>query len=81
MIKTKAEFEAEQKLLRKEGYSLFMDQPATRMMLSMIPPGEKQDVLETLLQETYNSGFSCGSATALISVMDSMISREIKNQR
>ena len=50
---------------KKEAFTQWLEQPAARMMMSMIPAGEKTEVLETLLQETFKAGFTVGSgATA-----------------
>lgn len=67
------EMEAKDKSDRKEGFARWMDQPATRMMLSMIPPGDKQEVLETLLQETYNAGFGAGSGKTAGSFLEAIL--------
>jgi hypothetical protein len=64
--------EAKSRQRKKDGFSRFMDQPATRMMVSMVPADEKQ-VLQTLLQETFNAGFSTGSGDALGDILEAML--------
>lgn len=64
--------EAKSRQRKKEGFSRFMDQPATRMMLSMIPAGEHKEVLETLLQETFNFGFSAGCGDAMGDMLEAL---------
>lgn len=66
---------------RKDAFARFMDQPATRMMVSMIPAGEKQEVLETLLQETFNYGFNCGSGNAMGEVVEALFKNMDKRSR
>lgn len=81
MLKSHAEMEAKDKIAKRDGFAKWMDQPATRMMLSMIPPGEKQEVLETLLQETFNAGYQTGSGQMILSVFESMMSKERREPR
>lgn len=70
---TAAERETKEKAARKAGFAKWMDQPATRMMMSMIPTGEKPEVLETLLQETFNAGFNSGSGDMAGSFLEVML--------
>lgn len=72
MLKTPAEMEAKDKAAKKDGFAKWMDQPATRMMLSMIPASEKQEVLETLLQEAFNAGYQAGGGQMIGSVFESV---------
>lgn len=58
---TMAEREAKEVQKRREGFSKWLEQPATKMMMSMIPPGEHPDAMKTLLQSTYEQGWSNGS--------------------
>lgn len=64
------EMEAKSAARRKSAFDRWMDQPATRMMMSMIPAAEKREVLETLLQETFNSGFQAGAGETAGSFME-----------
>ncbi len=74
-MNAKTEIEREQKSARRkrEGFARFMDQPATRMMTSMIPASEHREVLDTLLQETFNAGFSCGAGDAMGDIMEALL--------
>ena len=58
---------------KKEAFARFMDQPSTRMMVSMIPPGEKQEVMGTLLQETFNAGWGGGAGNTAGSFLDAIL--------
>lgn len=71
MTRNEAEvqFEADKRL----GFDKWMAQPATRLMLSMIPPSEKQEILETLLRETFNAGFTQGCGSTMSAVIGSII--------
>lgn len=72
MTDTKSDVAAKEKAAKKEGFDKWMDSPATRMMLSMIPPSEKPEVLETLLQETFNAGFSAGSGSTAGTLLEAI---------
>lgn len=80
MTTNTAELEAKEKQDKKDGFAKWMDQPATRMMLSMIPPGEKQEVLGTLLQETYSAGYSNGAGRATVSFVEAIFKNMDKNK-
>ena len=80
MLKSPAEMEAREKAAKRDGFAKWMDQPATRMMLSMIPPSEKQEVLQTLLQETFNAGYQSGSGQMISSVFEAVIDG-MKNEK
>lgn len=70
---TAAELEADERIYRKDSFSKWMDQPATRMMLSMIPPSEKQEVLGTLLQETFNAGYNAGAGKTAGTFLEALL--------
>lgn len=78
--KTKEQVEADDALAKKEGFAKWMNAPATRMMISMIPAGEKREVLEILLQETFNSGYSVGGGQMLTSFVIQMMSGNKNNK-
>lgn len=62
MLTTKEDFTAAHKDDEEEGFKSFMATPATRLMMSMVPPTEeKREVLETLLREAFNAGHGRGS--------------------
>lgn len=61
---TVAERGAKTKAAQKTAFDKWMDQPACRLMLSMLPPmEEKREVLETLLRETFNAGWDAGGGS------------------
>lgn len=80
-MKSPSEFEADQKSRQKDGFDRWMDQPATRMMMSMIPPSERPEVLETLLKETFNAGFGAGTGATAGSFLEAMIGGLLKDKR
>jgi hypothetical protein len=72
--------ESKSRQRKKDGFARFMDQPATRMLVSMIPAGEKQEVLQTLLQETFNSGFNAGTGDATSDIIEALFKGMEKRQ-
>lgn len=80
MIDSPAEMEARDKVAKRDGFAKWMDQPATRMMVSMIPASEKQEVLETLLQEAFNAGYQSGGSQMVGSVFKAVFNGMEKNR-
>ena len=70
---TATEIEQRDKAKKKSAFAKWMDQPATRMMISMIPASDKPEVLETLLQETFNAGFGAGSGETAASFLEAIL--------
>jgi hypothetical protein len=68
-----AKLEAKMAASRKTDFSNWLSQPTTRFMMSMIPAGEKQEALQTLLQAAYDGGFNSGSSLVAVSFLTEMI--------
>ena len=49
----------------KEGFDRFMNNNSIRLLISMIPPSDKPDIIETLLKEAFNSGYISGEGNML----------------
>ena len=56
--------------MKDQGFGSFLNQPATRLLLSMIPPAENPDVLQTLLKECFESGHDNGSMTVIMTMVE-----------
>lgn len=69
--KIKVEFER----MRKDMFKSYMATPGTRVLMSLIPAGEKQDVLQALLETTFESGFSGGVSATSIALVGSALDR------
>jgi hypothetical protein len=59
----------------EEGFNKFMELPATRLMLSSIPPAPVPETLETLLKTAYESGYAGGAVFVLIPLLRVSFSR------
>ena len=75
------ETEARSKANQKAAFAKWMDQPATRMMMSMIPASDRPEVLETLLQETFGAGFASGSGDTAVSFLETIFKNMEKRDR
>lgn len=66
--------QAKEQSNKKLSFDKFMDEPTTRMMLSMIPAtDEKREVLETLVQASYERGWQNGSGNTAGSFLEVII--------
>lgn len=80
-MSTETDQKIQDDLAKKEGFSTWMNQPATRMMLSMIPPADKAEVIKTLLQETFNAGYIRGAAQTAVGLLTAMFKRMDKDHK
>jgi len=56
--------------LKKEQFEKWLSEPMVRMGLSMVPPGDKQEVLKTLLQSAFNTGFNTGTGDMIRTMLE-----------
>lgn len=61
---------------RKRELALFMDAPATKLLISMVPPSNPPELLATLLQAAYERGFEVGVSSIAIPIMESHAKRD-----
>lgn len=55
---------------RKEGLNYFMLRPETKLIISLIPPSEHNEVVRTLIESAFNAGFSAGSGVVTAYFLD-----------
>ena len=70
---TEKEIESQSIAARKTAFEAFMSQPTIRLLTSMIPAGDHQDTLNTLLQESFNSGWNNGSGNLAATFLKAML--------
>lgn len=46
-----------------EHFAKFLEQPMTKLVLSMMPPAEPQELTTTLLKATFKAGMAAGEAS------------------
>lgn len=59
-------------------FKSFMEAPATRLMMSMIPPSENPDVLNTLLESAFRAGEECGGCSVMADIASKIFDRHNK---
>jgi hypothetical protein len=59
-----------------KAFAEWKSQPLTRLSMSMIPAGEKADVLDLLLRSAFDAGVGCGTGTMAMEVVEGLMSRE-----
>lgn len=71
-IINKEQFEARQKIAKREGWHRFMEQPATKMLISMLPPG---DHTIEVLRVAWEDGFSYGAGDTMVEFLKIVIGK------
>ncbi len=57
------------KQTQKEAFEQWLEQPMTRVGLSMIPSGEHRDTLRMLLASAFEQGFGSGSLACMMEIL------------
>jgi hypothetical protein len=70
---TAAQLEARSEESRKKCFEAFMARPATRLLVSMIPPGDHREALTTLLQECFEMAWASATANSLALMLESFL--------
>ena len=76
MEKTAESRDDKRVVLQKMGFESFMKNSTNRLLMSMIPPGEKPEILEVMLRSAYNAGWGGGEAMTLVEVMQQLRSEK-----
>lgn len=56
----------------KSQFEEFMKKPTVRLLISMIPNLERQEIIEALLRESFSAGWECGVGHLSVSVLKKM---------
>jgi hypothetical protein len=75
-MQTKEQFEKQQELAKRDGFAAWMNEPMTRTLVSMIPPGENPELLRMILQAAFDNGFARGAGATAISFISSLMGPE-----
>lgn len=62
---------------KESAFKSFMLQPVIRLLMSKLPQTEPE-ILETIMKEAFNSGFSSGSGFTAISMVEVVMKAEMK---
>lgn len=58
---------------KEKGFSLFINTPLVRISMANIPPGSDPDLLRTLLEAAFTSGFGEGQACIITSLAEKIL--------
>lgn len=72
---TEEQISKNRELGHKAGFDSFMRSGSIRLLTSMIPAGDKAEILETLLREAFKAGCQCGEGVAMIEFLREMVSK------
>lgn len=60
---------------QNKNFAEWMSKPETKLMLSMVPPVENPDVLQTLLRGAFDAGHNSGQGNILVEMLTGMLTR------
>jgi len=69
------DIEARATASKRKGFDEFMKQPTIRLLISMIPAGEAKETLDTLLQQSFDTGWNHGSANIAVEMISGILDR------
>ena len=75
MVNTK-ESEARLAEARVKGFEKFMEDPTTKLTLSLLPTGDHPDAVQTLVKSAFEAGHSNGQGTMLVEMLLTMFKKE-----
>ena len=79
MTITKEELAAREEKAQDEGFIKFVDDPMTRMGLSMLAlDNEKMDMLNTVMRASFERGFQTGVGNATINFLEAVVGRKLR---
>lgn len=58
----------------------WLAEPMTRMGLSMIPAGEKEDALRLLLRAAFDAGRGMGQGAVMVEMLEALILRDKRRE-
>ena len=66
MTDAEAKFLSERAAGQKTGFDNFMNSPPVRLLISMIPAGERPEIMETLLKEAFQNGWGAAEMNLMM---------------
>lgn len=67
------EVSARMKVSSERAFQAWMSKPETKLMMSMIPPADNPDALQTLLRSSFNEGHGNGQGEVAMLIVESML--------
>jgi hypothetical protein len=65
--------EHQRKELGDRSFALWMGRPETKLVISLLPPAQPPEALQTLLRSAFDGGFNGGEGFAIVAIIDSMV--------
>lgn len=53
----------------------FLEDDATKLLLSMLPKAEHEDLVRTLLKHTFTRGFNCGAGHVSVTMLKHVMTK------
>lgn len=71
------DFKLESARAVQDGFNAFLQQPMTKMGISLLPPHpEHTELLEQLLRSAYEAGFNTGQANMAVQMIESLVNKK-----
>lgn len=64
------------KISADAGFAEWLEQPQTKFMMSIVPPGDHPDLLASLLRSAFDRGAQIGMTSIMIDMMLSMVRKK-----
>lgn len=65
----------------EKGFNAFMENPMTKLVLSLIPAAENPDAVKTLLRQAFESGINTGECVILESFLKHVIKKDDRTSK
>lgn len=70
------EKEARSRAREEKEFNNFMTKPETKLMLSLVPPSENPDVMQTLLRAAFKAGVNAGAGDILGDLLEAVLKKD-----
>ena len=70
---TPTEIRTNMKASTETAFTKWMDKPETKLMLSLIPPSENPDAMQTLLRSCFAEGHGAGEGAVALMMIEAML--------
>lgn len=70
---TPSEVRTNMKAKTETSFTEWMDKPETKLMLSLIPPSENPDAMQTLLRSCFAGGHGAGEGAVAVLMIEAML--------
>lgn len=64
----------DEKRVKEDGFRAFMERPESKLLVSLIPPAETPELVQSVLKSAYEAGVNGGIGVVLLGLMKHMLS-------